>query len=201
MKPATAYDAINHAIFWPWGGSGRLRQHLVDALALRPGDRVLELGCGTGQVTARLLAAGASVVAVDALPAMLERAAARAPQATYVLGDAVTTVVGADFDCVVLSFVLHNFDREGRTKLLRRSAAALAPGGHIGILDWSLPEGRRRAALWRRFVRALEPSTTAAEVLNGTLRADIAAADMAVVAERSAAGGRAQILLVRRVVT
>jgi ubiquinone/menaquinone biosynthesis C-methylase UbiE len=198
MKQATAYDALNHAIFWPWGGSRHLRQRLVDTLQVRRGHRVLELGCGTGQVTARLLAAGATVVAVDALPPMLARAASRASQATFIQGDALTTDVGTDFDCVALSFVLHNFDGDGRIQLLRRSEAALAPGGRIGVLERSLPPGRRRAALWRRFLSALEPSPAAAEVLTNALEQDIAAAGLQIASQHSAAGGRARILVLRR---
>ena len=93
MDLATAYDAINAAIFLPSGGSHRLRKRLVDAMEVRPGHRVLELGCGTGQVTASLVAAGASVVAVDALPAMLEAARRRAPGATFVQGDVIEAQV------------------------------------------------------------------------------------------------------------
>lgn len=88
LSLGTTYDLINTAIFLPSGGSGRLRQELVDALEITPGERVLELGCGSGQVTARLLDAGARVVAVDALTAMIDAARRRAPQATFVHGDA-----------------------------------------------------------------------------------------------------------------
>ena len=121
MAVDTVYDAINTAIFLPTGGSRRLRRQLVEALDVRPGHRALELGCGTGQVTARLLDAGAEVVAVDALPEMLAGARRRAPAATIVEGDALTTEVGDGFDRTVLSFVLHNFDHGGRVSLLRRA--------------------------------------------------------------------------------
>lgn len=85
MQVANAYDAVNAAIFLPSGGSRRVRQSLVNALEIRPGHRVLELGCGTGQVTARLLAAGADVVAVDALPSMLIGARRRAANLSHPL--------------------------------------------------------------------------------------------------------------------
>lgn len=196
MNVATAYDAANAGIFLSSGGSGRVRQALVDTLDLRPGHRVLELGCGTGQVTARLVAAGAEVVAVDALPAMLGAARRRAPGARFIEGDAMETQVGGDFDRVVLSFVLHNFDREGRVGLLRRAAAALSSSGRIGVLEWALPHGRVRAALWRRFLRALEPSPTVPELLAGALDIDIPAAGLQIRERRRVAGGRAQILVV-----
>jgi SAM-dependent methyltransferase len=198
MNQATLYDIVNRAIFLPWGGTQRLRQRLVDALEVRPGHRVLELGCGTGQVTVRLLAADADVVAVDALPGMLDRARTRAPGATFLEGDVITSPVGGGFDRVVLSFLLHNFDGPGRVRVLRRAERALALGGRIGVLEWALPPGRVRARLWRRFVGTLEPSATAREVLDGALDADIAAADLAIADRRSAVGGRAQVLVLRR---
>lgn len=198
MALAAAYDAVNAAIFLPAGGSRRLRQSLVDALAVRPGQRVLELGCGTGQVTARLLAVGAHVVAVDELPAMLARARRRAPRATFVEGDAVDADVGGDYDLVVLSFVLHNFDADGRIRLLRRAEAALTETGRIGVLDWARPHGRIRGALWGRFLNLLEPAPTAQEVLAGALDTDIPAAGLQVDDRRPAAGGRTQILVVSR---
>ena len=195
---AARYDAINTALFWPTGGSRRLRQRLVDALDVRAGQRVVDLGCGTGQVTARLLAAGAEVIAVDALSEMLARTRRRAPGATLIQGDVVETDVGGGFERVVLSFVLHNFDAEGRVRLLRRAAEALAPGGRIGLLDWDLPSGPARAALWRRFLAVLEPSPHIGELLDGALDADIAAAGLQVVDQRTAAGGRTQILVLTK---
>ena len=58
------YDALN-AVIWLPGGSRRLRQEFVAALGPAPGATVLELGCGTGQVTEFLVVSGASVTAVD----------------------------------------------------------------------------------------------------------------------------------------
>jgi ubiquinone/menaquinone biosynthesis C-methylase UbiE len=197
MALATRYDAINTVLFLPSGGSRRLRQSLVDALEVRAGQRVLDLGCGTGQVTARLLAAGAEVVAVDALPEMLAGARRRAPDAMLVEGNIIDIDVGDGYDRVVLSFVLHNFDAEGRVQLLRRAADALAPTGRIGVLDWALPAGRARAALWRRLLAALEPSPTVPQILDGALAVEVPAAGLQVDDHRPTAGGRAQILVLK----
>ena len=191
------YDAVNAAIFLPFGGSGRIRQSLVDALDIQSGHRVLELGCGTGQVTARLVASGAEVVAVDELPEMLAAARRRAPGAKFVNGDAIDAEVGGTYDRVVLSFVLHGFDGPGRMVLLRRSSAALGSDGQIGVLDWSLPNGTVGAAIWRRLLRALEPEpTTTEQVLAGALDAEISDAGLRIDARRRAAGGRVQILVI-----
>lgn len=196
MSLGAVYDAINAAIFLTAGGSSRVRGALVDALGVRAGDRVLEIGCGTGQVTARLLAAGAEVVALDALPRMLEAARRRAPRATFIEGDALEAELGSGYQHVVLSFVLHNFDAGGRAQLLARAAAAVSPGGQVGVLDWALPAGRVRALLWRRFLGLLEPASDNVEaLLAGALDQDLPAAGLAIVRGRSVAGGRAEILI------
>ena len=197
MAVATAYDAVNAAIFFTSGGSRRLRQSLVDALDIRPGHRVLELGCGTGQVTARLLAAGADVVAVDALAAMLAAARRRAPGATFLEGDAMDADVGGDYDRVVLSFILHNLAAEERIRLLGRAAAALAPGGRIGVLEWALPAQHLRSFLWRTFLHLLEPAAAVQQILDGALDSELPAVGLRVQLHRVVAGGRAQILVAR----
>jgi demethylmenaquinone methyltransferase/2-methoxy-6-polyprenyl-1,4-benzoquinol methylase len=198
MRVATRYDATNAAIFLPSGGSHRLRRELVDALDTHPGQRVLELGCGTGQVTAALTAADTDVVAVDAIADMLSTARRRAPTATFVHGDAFTADIGGDYDRVVLAFVLHNFDPEGRVRLLDRARRALAPDGRVGVLEWAQPHGCTRAALWRRFLTALEPSPTVTQVLDGALDADITAARLTVAYRRPAAGGRTRVMVLTR---
>jgi demethylmenaquinone methyltransferase/2-methoxy-6-polyprenyl-1,4-benzoquinol methylase len=192
---ARGYDALNTVLFLPAGGSRAVRRALVDALDVRPGQRVLELGCGTGQVTELLIAAGAEVVAVDLTPDMLVGARRRAPTATIITGNALEVDLGGPFDRVVLSFFLHNFEGEDRRRLLHRVGDALADGGRIGILEWALPPGERKADLWRRFVRRLEPSPGAMQIMDGDLESDVADAGLAVGARRPVAGGRAQILV------
>lgn len=198
LSLGTTYDLINTAIFLPSGGSGRLRQKLVDCLEIAPGDRVLELGCGSGQVTARLLDAGARVVAVDALAPMLDAARRRAPQATFVHGDAFSVDVGDGFHHVVLSFVLHNFDTGGRRRMLQRAADALRVGGRVGVLEWALPPFAAARALWRGFLHRLEPSPSVAEILDGALDDDFAAVGLAVLDRKRASLGRAQIVTLRK---
>jgi demethylmenaquinone methyltransferase/2-methoxy-6-polyprenyl-1,4-benzoquinol methylase len=56
------------------GRVARLHDALAEAAAPAPGAAVLEIGCGTGAVTARLVARGARVTALDQNPEMLERA-------------------------------------------------------------------------------------------------------------------------------
>ena len=55
-------------------------------LAPRPGERVLDLGCGDGALTAKLVASGAQVLGVDASPAMVEATRARGIDAQVMRG-------------------------------------------------------------------------------------------------------------------
>ena len=192
---ARMYDALNAVLFATSGGSGRLRQHLVDGLALRSEDRVVEFGCGTGQVTERLVATGTHVIAVDALPTMLVAARGRAPQADFIEGDALTVDLPGSFDAVVLSFVLHNLDADQRRALLRRSRSLLRPDGRVALLEWALPRSALRARVWRSLLALIEPSTNVGEVLDGALTAELAATGLRVVQHHALAGGRTQLML------
>lgn len=197
IRLGTRYDLLNAALFLPAGGSNRLRRRLVRALDVRPGHRVLELGCGTGQVTAQLVAAGAQVTAVDALPEMLDAARDRAPAARFVEGDVTTIDAGHDHDRVVLSFVLHNFDAATRQAVLRRSGDVLRDGGLVGVLDWASARGGLVGEVRRRLVTGIEPSPTAGELLDGALDGDIDRAGLHVQHRRRVANGRAEIFVLR----
>lgn len=103
------------------------------------GARVLDLGCGTGAVTAELLARGCDVVAVDASPAMIERLRATYPTVdAHVMDAAALNLPDAAFDVVVATFVLHLLDdpaaaaREARRVLRPGGLFAFAmPGPHV----------------------------------------------------------------------
>jgi ubiquinone/menaquinone biosynthesis C-methylase UbiE len=194
-----AYDAMNLLIWMPTG-SGNVRRGLVDALQVRPGSSVLELGCGTGQVTELLLDAGADVTAVDRSEAMMSRARRRAPAARFELGDVLDQAPGAGFDIVVLAFVLHELPQPARLVLLEIARKALGDGGRLGILEWALPPGRVKRSLWRWFVRTLEPAP-ALEVLDGSLANELAASSWVVDQRVPLAGRRAEVTLASRAST
>src|SRR5579863_400181 len=71
---------------------------VFDLLAPRPGERILDLGCGDGTLTAKIAAAGAAVVAVDAAPDMVNAASAKGLDARVVPGQSLA--FGHEFDAV-----------------------------------------------------------------------------------------------------
>lgn len=94
----------------------------------RPGERILDLGCGDGSLTSRLIAAGAGVVAVDASADMVRAAQARGIDARCL--DARAIAFEAEFDAVFTNAVLH-WIRDGMDRVLAGVLRALRPGGRF----------------------------------------------------------------------
>jgi ubiquinone/menaquinone biosynthesis C-methylase UbiE len=192
---AVSYDALNRLLWLP-SGSGRLRRRFVGALGARGGDRVCELGCGTGLVTRHLCAVGAHVTAVDSSPLMMDAARRRAPTARFVRGDVLATPLDGPFDRIVLAFILHELDAPRRVALLRRAAELLTATGQIGILEWARPTGTILGPAWTATVHAIEP-TIAHDILDDGLDVAIAGAGLTTIDDRRLAGGRARVVLAR----
>jgi SAM-dependent methyltransferase len=82
------------------------RRAILDALALAPGDRLLEIGCGGGLLLREALATGARATGLDHSEEMVELASERAPGATVVLAAAESLPFAEDtFDAVAMSVV------------------------------------------------------------------------------------------------
>ncbi|MDX2152727.1 MAG: methyltransferase domain-containing protein [Bryobacteraceae bacterium] len=78
---------------------------LIDVLAPRPGERILDLGCGDGALALKLAARGCEVVGVDSSPSMVAAAAAQGIDARHM--DAVALTFDREFDAVFTNAVLH----------------------------------------------------------------------------------------------
>ena len=125
-----------------------VKGQLVSAADLRPGQRVLDLGCGTGNLSMRVKRAcpGAEVSGVDADPRMLTAAVAKAKRAgvevTFTRGfaESLPFADGA-FDRVVSSLFFHHLSPSQKVSALRQAGRVLAPGGAMHIADWGRPAG------------------------------------------------------------
>jgi len=102
---------------------------LLDLLAPGAGDRVLDLGCGTGHLTAEIGAAGASVVGVDRSGEMVRRARQTYPDLAVVRADARALPFDGRFDAVFSNAALH-WVRE-QDAALDAVADVLVPGGRF----------------------------------------------------------------------
>lgn len=129
----------HHAGFVP-----ELGMPVVDLLAPRPGERVLDLGCGEGTLTERLAAAGCAVVGVDASPDFIAAARARGLDARVADGHALP--FAAEFDAVFSNAALHWMRRPDA--VIAGVARALKPGGRfVGEFGGAGNVGRIVAAL------------------------------------------------------
>lgn len=100
---------------------------VLELLAPRAGERILDLGCGDGVLTQKIAAAGASVVAVDAGPDMIAAARARGIDARVMDGQRLS--FAGEFDAVFSNAALHWMrDQEAVLAGVRR---ALEPGGRF----------------------------------------------------------------------
>jgi demethylmenaquinone methyltransferase / 2-methoxy-6-polyprenyl-1,4-benzoquinol methylase len=135
---APVYDAMNRLMT---AGLDRRWRTLTVREAVRPGDRVLDACCGTGDLAVTARAAGAArVVGVDFSERMLERARLKAPALEWVRADVLDLPFedGA-FDAAVVGFGVRNVeDLEGALRELRR---VLSGGGRLAILEITTPRG------------------------------------------------------------
>lgn len=129
-RQASVAETYDQKRFGGASGSWVNERELARVLAvLPPTGRILDLGCGTGRLSQRLIASGRDVVMLDASEAMLGRARLVA-NAPAVLGDAFALPFApGSFDAVVALRVAFHF-AEFNT-LLRSAAPLLRPGGRF----------------------------------------------------------------------
>ncbi|MDI6098870.1 class I SAM-dependent methyltransferase [Actinoplanes sp. NEAU-A12] len=111
---------------------------LLDAAGVVAGDRLLDVGTGTGTVAALACSRGARVVAVDAEPSMLELARGRAPAAEFhhtALPE--LPFPGGAFDAAVANFVLNHVGDPAAA--VRELCRVVRPGGRIAVTIWPHP--------------------------------------------------------------
>ena len=134
---APVYDAMNRVM--TAGLDQRWRRATVEAV-VRPGDRVLDACCGTGDLAIAARRRGADVVGLDFAEEMLVRARRKRGDVEWVRGDmlALPFEDGA-FDAATVGFGVRNV--EDLAAGLRELRRVLRPGGLLGILEITRPGG------------------------------------------------------------
>jgi demethylmenaquinone methyltransferase/2-methoxy-6-polyprenyl-1,4-benzoquinol methylase len=134
---ARVYDPMNRLL--TAGLDGRWRR-LTAAAVVRPGDRVLDACCGTGDLALADERAGGTVTGLDFSERMLERARRKSRAIEWIRGDALALPFADEsFDVVTVGFGVRNVgDLEQGLAELRR---VLRSKGRLGVLDITTPRG------------------------------------------------------------
>lgn len=196
--------------FLTLGGHKPARRRLLGLV--RPGMRVLDLGCGTGSFLLAAARKGAICTGIDASLAMLavaEGKLAAAPElrarvtlrhhSASLLGRACA---GQTFDLVCASLMLGELPDLVLQAVLRQVPALLAPGGRFAVIDELWPEGRLRSVIYNlilaiTFVPNFILTRTMIRPVHDLPRR-LAEAGLAVRERRDFAGGVVTLLLAER---
>jgi SAM-dependent methyltransferase len=132
-----------------WGlREGTFKRRLITQANIQPGQRVLDLGCGTGTLTilVKLLYPDADVVGLDGDPQVLEIANSKAVKAmvdiSFDHGMAYhLPYSNSSFDRVLSSLVVHHLAREDKQRMMVEIDRCLRPAGELHIVDFGKPRG------------------------------------------------------------
>jgi demethylmenaquinone methyltransferase/2-methoxy-6-polyprenyl-1,4-benzoquinol methylase len=135
---APRYDLITRLL--SYGRDQHWKARLVALAGIAPGERALDVACGTGDIALRLQALGAEVVGLDLTPAMLLLAKRRpgAARVAYLAGDiGALPFRDATIDVVTAGYALRNVaDLDAG---IRELARVVRPGGRLLALDFNRP--------------------------------------------------------------
>jgi ubiquinone/menaquinone biosynthesis C-methylase UbiE len=186
------YDLIAKVL-----GADAARALLVEQAACRVGDRVLEIGCGTGSLLLAVKRSqpGADVVGLDPDPAALAMARRKAARAVV----SIRTDQGfadelpypdASFDRVLSSFMFHHLPHAVKEASMREVRRVLKPGGRFHMVDFA-PGGRTTRGFLGHLIHADRHLRDNAEDRVLALMRDAGLADAQVLARRPSRIGSA----------
>ncbi len=157
---AARYDLLNRVL--SLGIDQRWRARLLAQAGDVRGRDVVDLCCGTGDVSLFFARAGARVVGVDFTPQMLthaekKRVRAGAARGLFANGDAMALpIADAAADVCSVAFGIRNV--ADRRQCLREMQRVLRPGGQALVLEFSLPPGRFFGWIYRTYFTRVLPA-------------------------------------------
>lgn len=154
---APRYDLITRLL--SFGGDQRWKTRAMEMVQIRPGQRVLDLACGTGDLAMLAAVKGATVVGLDLTMPMIDLARRRlAPAATrppaWLVGDMhALPVPSGSFDVVTTGYGLRNVP--DLPVALAEIHRVLRPGGVLCSLDFNKPEAAWLRAVYLTYLDAV----------------------------------------------
>lgn len=134
----------------------QIRRRVLDRVALGPGQRLLDLGCGTGTlaILAQRRHPRATVVGLDGDPVILGIARRKARRARVVVQfdegmAAALPYADGSFDAVTSTLMLHHLTHDHQLRALAEARRVLRPGGRLVVADFAPPPNRRMAVVRR----------------------------------------------------
>ncbi|GAB2928950.1 demethylmenaquinone methyltransferase [Micromonospora polyrhachis] len=152
---AARYDLTNTVL--SFGQDRGWRRATRAALGLLPGERVLDVGAGTGVSTEELAQSGAYAVGADLSQGMLRTGKQTRPAVPLLAGDALRLPFPDEtFDAVTISFALRNIpDPEAA---LREMARVTRPGGRLVVCEFSTPTNAAFRTVYLSYLMRSLPS-------------------------------------------
>ena len=140
------YDAASWLM--SFGQAGAIKRRAIKIAAPVAGEKVLDVGCGTGALTleAKAAAPAAEISGIDASPEMIEVARGKARRKKMRI-DFRTAVIedlpfaDGEFNLVLSGFMLHHLPEDVKRKGLAEVARVLGPGGRFVAVDFSGESG------------------------------------------------------------
>jgi ubiquinone/menaquinone biosynthesis C-methylase UbiE len=168
--PAAGYDwllPLYDPLVKLMGGESAHRQ-LIDQANLRPGQRIFEIGCGTGNLTilVKTLHPSVDIVGLDPDPKALDRARRKADRhrVSVELDRGFSDDLhypDASYDRVLSAFMFHHLERDEKKQTVHEIRRVLRPGGSVHLVDFGGlhdPSGRFLARLLHRSEHVLDNS-------------------------------------------
>ena len=152
---AKRYDVTNDVL--SLGQDRRWRRDVIDAVAPKPGDLVLDLAAGTGTSSVPFAEAGATVVPCDFSVGMLQVGKKARPHLPFTAGDGTKLPFADDtFDAVTISFGLRNIvDPMAGLREMRR---VTKPGGRLVVCEFSHPTNKPFRTLYMEYLMKALPA-------------------------------------------
>src|SRR5215469_12581584 len=154
---AFLYDVLLWVV--SFGGEQKFRGMALDLAELKPGESVLDIGCGTGTLAIaakRRVGSRGTVCGIDASPEMIARAERKARKAGAEVGFKNTLAEAlpfssGQFDVVLSTMILHHLPRKIRQQCVQEIRRVLKPRERFLVIDFANSAGRERGSVLTGF--------------------------------------------------